>query len=97
MLLTRPWPISQTSTQYMDFVEIFINFNISQDLTTIYFANFGGCCVSFVYSCQSIVKWYNLFSGVKLSTRSFCFISVLRLRPKHYLGCRFVYIGPVNC
>ena len=33
-------PISHTSTQYMDFVEIF---NISLDLSPIYFANFGGC------------------------------------------------------
>ena len=33
-------PISHTSTQYMDFVEIF---SISLDLSTIYFANFSGC------------------------------------------------------
>ena len=33
-------PISHTSAQYMDFVEIF---NISQDLSSIYFANFSGC------------------------------------------------------
>ena len=32
-------PISHTSTQYMDFVEIF---NISLDFSTIYFANFSG-------------------------------------------------------
>ena len=29
-----------------------------------------------MYSCHSILECYNLFSGVKLSTRSFCFISV---------------------
>ena len=32
-------PISHISTQYMDFVEIF---NISLDLSTIYFAHFSG-------------------------------------------------------
>ena len=32
--------ISYTSTQYIDFVEIF---NISLDLSTIYFAHFSGC------------------------------------------------------
>ena len=31
---------SDSSTQYMDFVEIF---NISLDLSTIYFAHFSGC------------------------------------------------------
>ena len=30
-----------------------------------------------MYSCYSILECYNLFSGVKLSTRSFCFISVI--------------------
>ena len=33
-------PLSHTSTQYMDFVKIF---NISLDLSTIYFAHFSGC------------------------------------------------------
>ena len=33
-------PISHTSTQYMDFVEVF---NISLDLSTIYCANYSGC------------------------------------------------------
>ena len=33
-------PVSDTSPQYMDFVEIF---NISLDLSTIYFAHFIGC------------------------------------------------------
>ena len=56
----------------MDFVEIF---NISLDLSSIYFAHFSGCWASFVYSCHSILKCYNLFSGAKLSIRSFSFIS----------------------
>ena len=29
-----------------------------------------------MYSCHSILECYNLVSGVKLSIRSFCFISV---------------------
>ena len=33
-------PVSHTSNQYMDFVEIF---NVSPDLSTIYFARFRGC------------------------------------------------------
>ena len=32
-------PISHTSIQYIDFVEIF---NVSLDFSTIYFADFGG-------------------------------------------------------
>ena len=55
----------------MDFVGIF---NISLDLSTIYFAYFNGCQASFVYSCHFILECYNLFSGVKLSKISFCFI-----------------------
>ena len=38
MLLSGP--ISHISIQYMDFVEVF---NVSLDLSTIYFARFGGC------------------------------------------------------
>ena len=67
-------PISHTSIQYMDFVDIF---NVSLNLSTIYFARLSGCWTSFVYSfysCYSILECYNLFSGVKLSIRSFCFI-----------------------
>ena len=30
-----------------------------------------------MYSCQSILECYNLFSGAKLSIRYFCFISGL--------------------
>ena len=55
----------------MDFVEMF---NISLDLSTIYFAHFRGCLASFVCCCHSILECYNLLSGVKLSIRSFCFI-----------------------
>ena len=33
-------PVSHTSTQYIDFVEIF---NISLDLSIIYFAHVSGC------------------------------------------------------
>ena len=64
-------PISHSSTQYMDFVEVFY---ISLDLSTIYCANFSGCRASFVYCCHSTPECYNLFSGVKLRKRSFCFI-----------------------
>ena len=57
--------ISHTGTQCMEFVDIF---NISLDLSTIYFAQFSG------YSYDSIQEGYNSFSGVKLSIRWFCFI-----------------------
>ena len=66
-------PVSHTSTQCMDFIEIF---NMPLDLSTINFAHFSWCSASFVYSCRSILECYNLFSGVKSSTRSFCFISI---------------------
>ena len=39
-----------------------------------FLAHFSGCWASFVYSCHYILEYYNLFSGVKLSIRSFCFI-----------------------
>ena len=58
----------------MDFVEIF---NISLDLSTIIFAHFSGCSASFVHSCHSILESDDLFYGVKLSIRSFCFIFML--------------------
>ena len=66
--------ISHTSTHYTDFVEIF---NISLDLSTIYFARSSGCRASFLSSCHSIlhVSCCNQFFGVKVSIRSFCFIS----------------------
>ena len=64
-------PISHTGIQYIDFVKIF---SVSLDLSTIEFVHFSGCRASFVYSYYSIPECYNLFSGVKLSVRSFCFI-----------------------
>ena len=63
-------PISHTSTQYTNIAD----FNISLDFSSIYFAHFSGCWTFFVYSCHSIIERYILFSGVKLSIRSFCFI-----------------------
>ena len=35
-------PVSHTSTQYMDSVEVF---NILLELSTCYCANFSGCCI----------------------------------------------------
>ena len=69
-------PISHTSTQSMDFVEIF---RISLDLPTIYFAHFSGCWTSFGCS-HSILECFNLFSGVELSIRSFCIILGFQLQ-----------------
>ena len=60
-------PISHTSTQYIDFVD----FYISVDLSTNYFAHLSGCWASFVCSCLSILECCVTFSGVKLSIRSF--------------------------
>ena len=60
---------SQQIRWYIDFVEIF---NMSLDLSTVYFPHFNRCRVSFVSSCYSILEYYNLFSGVKLSIRLFC-------------------------
>ena len=60
-------PISHTSTQYIDFVD----FYISMDLSTNYFAHFylvGVVVVPILECCVT-------FSGVKLSIRSFVFIS----------------------
>ena len=73
MLLAEP--ISHTGTEYMDFVEVF---NISLDLSTVYCANFSGWVLSFLCTfifCHYIPECYNLFSGDKLTIRSFCFIS----------------------
>ena len=69
MLLARP--ISHTSTQYMDFVKIF---NISLDLSSIFIllillgVELPLCIV------VTIIECYNLFAGVKLSIRLFCFL-----------------------
>ena len=65
--------ISHTSIQYMDFIEIL---NVPLDLSTTYFAHVSGCWASSVYSSYCILDCYNLFSGVKSSIRSFCFISI---------------------
>ena len=65
-------PSSHTSTQYMDLVEIF---NISQDLSTIYFLIIS-VGVEFLlrkFVMHSILECYNLFSGVKLTIKSFLF------------------------
>ena len=64
-------PVSHSIIQCMDFIEIF---NLSLDFSTVYFAHFSGCSASFVCSCYSILECPDLFSGVKLSIRSFCFI-----------------------
>ena len=77
-------PISHTSIQYMDFLEIF---NISLDLSTIYLAHFSECLAAFVYRCHSILECFNLFSGVKLSIRLFCFISHNNICFQLYSGC----------
>ena len=63
MLLAGPF----TPTS-MDFVEIF---NVSLDLSTIYFAHFSRCSASFVYICHSILECYDPFSGVMLSISLF--------------------------
>ena len=65
-------PISHTSTQYIDFVEIL---SISLVCLLYILPNLVGVEVLFMYSCHTILECYNLFSGVKLSIRSFCFIS----------------------
>ena len=46
-------------------------FYISLDLFTIYFTHFSGCWASFVCNCHSILECCVVFSGVKLSIRSF--------------------------
>ena len=66
-------PISHTSTQYMDFVEIF---NILLDLSAIYFAYFNGCTM-LSFHCGIVATLpknaITCLSGVKLSIRSFLF------------------------
>ena len=39
-------PFSHTNTQYIEFVKFF---NISLDLSTIYFTHYSECLASFVY------------------------------------------------
>ena len=70
MLLAGPF--SHTNMEFVKF------FNISPDLSIIYFTHFSECLASFVYSYHSILECYNLFSGVKLSITyivSFLFIT----------------------
>ena len=67
-------PIAHTSTQYIDFVDVFY---ISLDLSTIYFAHFSECWASFVCSCHSIPECCVMFSGVKLSMGSFVLFLLL--------------------
>ena len=55
-------------TQYILILSIFY---ISMDLSINYFAHFSGCWASFVCSCHSILECCVMFSGVKLSIRSF--------------------------
>ena len=57
----------------MDFVE---SFNVSLDLSTIYFAYFSGCCTSFIYSCYSILQCCKLFSREIHRSVSFIIIIV---------------------
>ena len=65
-------PISHISIQYMDFVEIF---NVSLDLSTLYFTFLilVGVEFSFVYgcySCYSVLECYNLFNLFNLFLES---------------------------
>ena len=59
-------------------------FYISMDLFTNYFAHFIGCWASFVCSCHSILECCVMFSGVKLSIRSFVLLSLLLLCWLHW-------------
>ena len=52
-------------------------FYISLDLSTIYFIHFSGCWASFVCNCHSILECCVMFSGVKLSIRSFNLLQCL--------------------
>ena len=67
MLLTGP--ISHTSTQYIDYVEIL---NISLDLSAIYFVHFS-VLASFVYSCHSILECCHVFWS-QVEYKIVCFI-----------------------
>ena len=59
-------PISHTSTQYIDFVD----FYISMDLSTNYFAHLVGVELP-LHVVVTILECCVTFSGVKLSKRSF--------------------------
>ena len=87
-------PISHTSTQYIDFVD----FYISMDLSTNYFAHFSRYSAFFVCSCHSILECCFMFSGVKLSIRSFVLLLPNRNKPNClkssllFLMCDYTYI-----
>ena len=70
-------PVSHTSINYIYFVEIF---NVSLELSDIYLLVLVGVEVHLCAAVTSIPECYDLFSGVKLSTRSCCFISI----PTHH-------------
>ena len=55
-------------------------FYISVDLSTNYFAHFSGCWASFVCSCHSILECCVMFSGVKLSIRSFVLLFEIKIK-----------------
>ena len=83
MLLAEP--ISHTSTQYIDYVEIS---NISLDLSTIYFTHFSGCWASFVYTCHSIPECCHVFwSQVEYKIVCVLFI-ILHQMAQHFLKDR---------
>ena len=82
-LVISAGPGSHTFMQYMDFVE---TFNFSLNLSTVYFILLilVGVELPFVYSCYSfysILECCYLFSRVKLSIISFCFV-IIRVRVK---------------
>ena len=80
------------SMHAFDFVEIF---KIVLDLSTICFSHFSGWSASFVYDCHSFLECYNLFSRVRLSIRSFCFISCLYFLPR-FVQSSFANHSPLN-
>ena len=53
MVMLLAGPFSHTNTQYIEFVKFF---NISLDLSTIYFTYSSECLASFVYSYHSILE-----------------------------------------
>ena len=72
--LVHPCP---SDTQRMHFFKIF---KVSLNFSTFHFAHFSWCRASSVSRCYSILECSNLFSGIKLSIRSFCFIECAQWR-----------------
>ena len=70
VLLARP--ISHNSIQYMDFVEIF---NVPLDLSAICLLVLVSVELPFCVVVTQFWECSNLVSGIKLSIRSFCFIT----------------------